>query len=333
MRLKIISCSFCFMSLGCTSISSNLNIYLVINNPNNKFSYLKESIPSWKDTNCYLDFYFTFNNSRFKLYSLSNNEEYKGYFIVNNLNKVETMYVGNCKPAENDVSVLSPIFSDGEIAIDENKETINAINSTSTFNEPPTLITNLYESYSGSFSNEQKITGCPAYFNPTSYMCTPTAFAMLTSFYDRYSYLSNLYWGLLPLNHDEDTTAVDNFIKMLADDYFMTTSEDGTLYANVIDGINKYFDDRGHGNYQCFKLNSFDLYSTFINTYRQPLVVSISIAGNKKYGHSILGIGRASNINGEKFIVSHYGERNKKLGDYYVSSDYFKRFYYIGEKA
>ncbi len=332
MKHKIMLYSFCFISLSCSSITSNINVYSVVNDPNNKFSYLKESISDRNDSNCYLDFSFEFNNLNYKLYSLSKGDEYKGYFIINNFNKVETMYVGSLEPQNNDISSLSPIFANGEKTIEESNNEISLIDSTTSFHEPPKLITDLYESYYGSFSNEQKITGCPTYFNPTGYMCTATTFAMLVSFYDRYSYLSNLYWGLLPLNHDDDTSTVDNFIKKLANDYFKTTPT-GTLYKNIKDGINNYFVDRGHGGYECYQMYGYDNYSQFINKYKQPVAVSISLAGDTDYGHSILGIGCASNINGDKFIVCHYGERNLKLGDYYVSNEYFKWFYYIGEKA
>ena len=33
------------------------------------------------------------------------------------------------------------------------------------------------------------------------------------------------------------------------------------------------------------------------------------------------------------FIVCHYGERSTGLGDYYVSSDYFYNFTYIGKDS
>lgn len=334
MKSKIFLRSFCFISLSCTSISNNLNIYSTSVNPNNKFSYLKESISSWNDSNCYLDFSFTYENSKFYLYSLTKNDDYKGYFITDNSYNVKTMYVGNVKASNENIESLSPIFSNNVEIIDEsNNIDTNAISLASSYYEPPTLNADLYTSYSGSFGNEQKITDCPTYFNPTSYMCIPTACAMLLSFLDRYSNLNNLYSGLLPLDHDDNKTLVDNFIKNLANKYLGTTSK-GTKLNNETIGLDKYLKEKGYGNYGAYFIYSFDRYSEFINKFEQPVIVSITLEGKPQdQGHSVLGIGAATVRYSGRFIVCHYGERSTGLGDYYVSSDYFYNFTYIGKDS
>ena len=156
MKQKIILRSLCLVALSCTNVGNNFNIFTLNDNPNVRFYNLKESISSWDDSNCYLDFSFTYN-TQYKLYLLSNNDEYKGYFITNNLNKVEKMYVGSDAPLIDNISLLSLIFGDGgDIENENNENLISTISTNSSFYETPTLITDLYTSSYNSNSSEQK---------------------------------------------------------------------------------------------------------------------------------------------------------------------------------
>lgn len=79
------------------------------------------------------------------------------------------MYVGSDAPLIDNISLLSPIFADGgDIENENNENLISTISTNSSFYETPTLITDLYTSSYN--SSEQKITGCPFYFNPNGYM-------------------------------------------------------------------------------------------------------------------------------------------------------------------
>lgn len=325
MNFKTIICSFSFISLGLNT-SNNL---IYDDNPNLKYQFLGESISSWNDSECSLDFSFLFKNEKYELYNMKKDDSQKGYFIVNSKSKIETIYVGNQKINDySNLSEISPLFAEGEYYKDQISINSSNINEASeyTFLKVPQINANLYKSESTSFSSEQLISECPTYFNPTNYMCTTTAAAMLISFYDRYSNLTNLVDGILPLHHNDDKSKVDELIVDLS--LFMTTtSGHGTYLYERENGLNMYLSSRGYKSYKVDTLKSYALYSTLINTFNQPSIVGIEYG---KVNHSVLGIGTANIRYSGQFLICHYGESNKNLGDYYLPKDYFVNATYIG---
>lgn len=325
MKLKTIICSFSFITLGLNT-SNNL---ITNENPNLKYQFLKESISSWSDAECSLDFSFDYNDEKYLLYTMKKGNDLKGYFLANSKSKIETIYVGNQKNDDySNLSDISPLFSKGEYCENQNNKNSYNINEISeySFLKVPQLNTKLYKTESTSFSSEQIIKDCPTYFNPTNYMCTPTAAAMLISFYDRYSSLTNLVDGLLPLNHNENKSKVNELIDELSS-FMGTTSGHGTYLYEREDGINMFLSSRGYKSYKVDTLTNYDLYSTLINTYNQPAIVGIEYG---KVNHSVLGIGTANIRYSGNYLICHYGESQKNLGDYYLPSDYFVNATYIG---
>ncbi len=297
----------------------------------NNFDNLLKSIPYWENSNYCECYTFNFKNSAYKVYEVTKNDNFKGFFILNENNKLETFYVGDDRPANyTDLASLSPLFSNSGTIYENSYETNETSLSSYSFHSTPELNCNLFQSYYNSNYSENIVTGCPTYFNPNDYFCAPTAGAMLMSFYDRYSNLTNLVNGLLPLEQDENNVAVNQLINELA--IIMNTTEDGTIWQWQQYGLNLYLENKGY-EYQSFKLTNYLSYSSFNSSCKQPTLLNIAFnndSENEVIQHAVLGIGVASVRNSGDFIVSHYGERDYKLGNYYIPSDYFVNAFYIG---
>lgn len=309
---------------------NNLKNNVIINVKNN-FNELLESIPYWENSNYYNCYTFNFKNSSYKIYEVTKNNTFKGFFIANENNKLETIYIGNDRPNDySDLSSLSPLFSDSGTTCENSCEVMETSSSNYSFHSNPELNCNLFQSYYNSNYSENIVTGCPTYFNPNDYFCAPTAGAMLMFFYDRYSDLTNLVNGLLPLEQDENNDAVNQLINELAST--MNTTENGTIWQWQQYGLNLFLANKGY-QYQTFKLTNYLSYTTFNSSCKQPTLLNIAFNNDddtEVIQHAVLGIGVASIRNQGDFIVSHYGERNYKLGNYYIPSDYFVNAFYVG---
>lgn len=98
--------------------------------------------------------------------------------------------------------------------------------------ELPDVDSSTYHSSSSSFGSSIYIDGVPEYYNsPSQFLvyktvgCSPTAGAMLTSFYDmNCSYFNNLYAPNLPMKHEQDISRVRNAINSIRN--FMRTDYD-----------------------------------------------------------------------------------------------------------
>ena len=332
MNFKKVFCLFSFLPL-----SANLRSENVMIKSNNSFFETKcqglvESISDFNNSKFDFEFSFKCSNDSYNLYSLSEENQYKGYFIIHNLNKIVTVYKGDYKPKINDdISLLSPIFANGQKCIDNEISSNDEFNLASTISyNPPTVNEDLYVSSYDSFVSEQKIKDCPTYYNPTDFWCVPTASAMLISFYDRYTNLNNLIDGLLPLNYEDNKPYIFNLISTLAGKY-MNTNSYGTDFKNQNSGLNKYFEDKGYGNYKARTSTDFDAYSQMINKYTQPSIVWIPIMkDNKLLSHAVLGVGSATIRESGRYFICHYGEENHNLGDYYLPKEKFSNFTYLG---
>lgn len=323
MKLKSFICSFSFLTLGFNTTNYSLNTV----NPNLMYKSLKESIALWNDTNCSLDFSFNYKDNNYKLYSLEKENYYKGYFVVNSLGKVVTIYVGEKRIEDySNLSSISPLFSEGESYLQEqsNSNIVSTV-SNQTLLIPPTLNVDIYASSYSSFNSEQLLKDCPTYFNPNGYMCSPTAGAMLISFYDRYSNLNNLYDGLLDLDQGQDNLRVQQLIHLLA--VYMGTISSGTTPSGRENGLTNYLKDKGYSSYRADTVEDYTLYSTLINKYNVPSIVRVEF---DSVIHAVLGIGTASIKDVGNYFICHYGEYNHNLGDYYLPKSYFKGATYIG---
>ncbi len=318
--IKIISCCF----LG----TSNIGV-IATKVVNNAFKEIKNQISVWDNSN--YKFYNSFikNDEVYKIYKVSDNNVNKGYFIFNN-DKLITFYVGNYEDSIlNEYEKLSPIFGEGELIEDE----ISLIsNSTTQYHNPPKLNVNLYKTESSSMHSEQLIKDCPYYYDSPyitiSNGCAPITGAMLVSFYDRYSDLTNLVNGELPLNHGDDILHVNELIYTLSN--LMNHDDTGTEIKNAIKGIETYFSIKGYSKYKMNYLNSYDEYSYFIRNYKNPTYLRIDVP-NSDIKHAVLGIGCANLRETGRYMVTHYGWASGNKGDYYVTEDLFLGAFYLGE--
>lgn len=298
-----------------------------------KFNDTKKVIESWNNSNFNYSFKIKHNEKYFNVFKVKEYNEIKGHFVLNENGDLESFYVGDTSKIDySKESMISPIFAkDNDYNIKDDE--ILPINNNFT-PIPPVLNVDLYKTSSSSFHSEQLITDCPYYYNepngPVINGCSPTTAAMLLSFYDRYSELDNLLDEELPLNHEENRTRVDNFIKELAVLMGTNTIVPGTTVQQIVSGYNKYLLSKGYFGYQASVSYNYDDYSYFINTLKNPAHLCIYTDDTKDNLHSVLGVGTATLKDSGRFMVTHYAVEDNKRGNYYVSEKYFLRFYYLG---
>ena len=299
-----------------------------------KFDDARKVVESWENSNFNYSFKFKNNEKYYNVFKVEEKNESKGHFVLNEKGELESFYVGDSSKLDySDKSALSPIFSND--CDDIGEEETSTINNNLTL-VPPVLNTDLYRTSSSSFHSEQLIINCPYYYNepngPVKNGCSPTAAAMMISFYNKYSDLDNLLDQQLPLNHEENRNGVDNLIKELAK-LMRTDPEKGTPHNQITAGYNKYLYSRGYASYEARASYSFDDYSYLINTFNCPAHLSIYTASgyeNKDQMHSVLGVDTANIRDSGRFMITHYGVENDYKGNYYVAEKYFIRFCYIG---
>ncbi len=290
---------------------------------NETFHSIAMQMTTWQNSSYELKTIFLLNNKNYETYVVHNELDNNGYFILKN-GKLISFYVGNFDIENlNNIESLSPIFnSKNNYETNINYEQL--VSAVSVSCSPPTLITDNYQYTSISNYRAQIINNCPYYYNypygPVNMGCVPTSAAMLISFYDRYTNLTNLINGVLPLNHEDNKTLIDNFINLLA--ILMDTSTlTGTTLVDEKTGLNTYFNSMGYGQYKACQNYSFSEYENFIRNYHQPTLLGITTEyGN---GHAVLGVGSAQIQNTGNFMITHYDDYESCSGDYYVAEDYF----------
>lgn len=159
--------------------------------------------------------------------------------------------------------------------------------------------------YSATYLSETKILNVPNYMN-TMYShqgCVPTTAAMYFSFIDRESPANgSIVDGYLPLNHTDNTQAVNAFITLLGDNYFQTTNQ-GTPSSNVASGFTSYLHSRGYSSYQAYNFMAYDEYVSIIRDTGNPVPLTIN------NHHEVLGIGYRilpTNIGVNNFVTANY---------------------------
>lgn len=281
---------------------------------------------------------FHYSGNKYSLYEMTNVDgDYEGYFIADKTDTVISAYKGQERPNLNEPESLSPIFTSltGDSSECSDYSVLAVSNDDPMSYETPQLNVDLYTSHYDSFSSAQYLTNCPTYYNysygPVDNGCAPTAGTMLVSFYDRYSNLTNLIDGLLPLEHSDNKKAVDKVIVEMAK-YMKTSTEDGTSRANELLGLTSYFADKGYSNYKARCSTTFNDYATLINSKKNPAMLSITCidSNGKEKGHAVLGIGVANVRYSGNFMITHYDWYKENEGDYYVSSKYFRAVIYMG---
>ena len=174
----------------------------------------------------------------------------------------------------------------------------------------------IYDSYSTYYL----IKNCPFYYSDIiddkESLCVPTSAAMLISFYDRNTSMTNLIDGLLPLNHYDDKNAVDTLMLKLAD--LMGWKPTGVYTGFMTYGLDMYFVNAGY-SYTAHSTSDFMDYKEIITAFRNPAIVWLKNPGEKIF-HAVLGVGWASLYNKGQFIATHYNISDRNLGTYYVNS-------------
>lgn len=165
---------------------------------------------------------------------------------------------------------------------------------------------NLIYTYSSTYLSEVKLKDVPNYMNTQFYNssknnyygCTPTTAVMYFSYIDRNGVnCQNLIEGVLPISHNNDKKAVDNFIYNLGINYFETTIN-GTYWSMIPKGYTNYLKARGFGDYKAYKWSSseirFDNIANILKETGNPIDVDLA------KDHSVLAVGTRSLFNGEK---------------------------------
>ncbi|MDD6240417.1 MAG: hypothetical protein PUA93_02395 [Eubacteriales bacterium] len=252
MKLKKVLLLLIFHLLCASSVVSSPKISSSSQVARKCLANIRAQSDYWENATLGQEKTFTYGNKSFSLSYVLENDEYKGYLLFDGDNNLCTYYVGSSLPDFSKFESISPIFATGFKM--ENASGISLSGTTSSeFHATPTLNQDLYTSHYDSFSSSQYLVSSPTYYNysygPVKSGCAPTAGAMLVSFYDRYSSMSNLVNGLLPLEHSDNKSAVDSLITTMAS-YMGTSSAKGTSVSNAMSGLNRYFSDAGYNNYE-----------------------------------------------------------------------------------
>lgn len=297
--------------LGTLVQTQNNNHILYFDNGNIKLSS-KELITLQNESNLYLsndshyeiididNVYFYDNNGYY--ITLKNNDNYiKNLLIKDNFTNYEVIavYENNfVEDIDETPYYISAIeFSSYPTEDFYNSKTTNKIlktsqNDTYSFFEIENYTNNLYI-YGASFMSEVYIKDVPNYMNTmyNHYGCVPTTCAMLFAYLEDNGYSDITGYRNLPVNHTDNITLVNNYIKYLGDTYFETTNS-GTLIIKIPTYYNLALDGVGYGEYYCKVTNNFAEYANAIYYYANPVPLLI-------YGgaHSVLGIGYTSITN------------------------------------
>ncbi len=291
------------------------------------FGTVEELIPSWKDST--VSFAYTYFDKTVKnMYKISKDDHIVGYLVKDASNHEITSF---CET--NSVPTLQETM---EFVANQQQETKDAyaISIVNTYDYSklsyvcnPTQLLSV-ESSSQAYSRYLK--DCPEYYNEyVTNGCTPTAAAMLISFYDRYSSY-DLYSGTLPLIHDDNQSGdVAKLVNELAVDMKTNVGQSGTNRTKGRTGLKSYLNRHNGGQLNVKNSSSYEDYKNYIMYSNNPAIVHIS-------GHSILGIGyarlRKYNSDGSQYIadyiVSHYDWRSRP-GNYYVISNEFEEMTFI----
>lgn len=318
-KIVIGSLIICLQLLAQNIMSINRNVSKV----NETFNSVAAKIEAWQNSNYELNATFFLNNKNYETYLVHNEDNNNGYFILKN-GKLISFYVGDFEVEKlTNIEYLSPVFNTKNNSV-VNISHVQSISTTTISCSPPTIITDNYQYTSISNYRAQIINNCPYYYNypygPVRMGCVPTSAAMLISFYDRYTNLTNLIDGVLPLNHEDSKTLIDSLINHLAI-LMNTNTTSGTSLANEKSGLNTFFSSMGYGQYKAYQNYNFNEYENFIRNYHQPTLLGIITEyGN---GHAVLGVGSAQIQNTGNFMITHYDDYESHTGDYYVAEDYF----------
>ncbi len=265
-------------------------------------------------------------------YLYDSNSKYAGYYLVDSNGIITTIYHGSFMPkCQADLSDL-PYH-------DSNKATPSAVTTSMSAFSSSNLVCHpdyLFESKIYSQSAQRYITKCPEYFNdvPGYYniACSAVSGARLVSFYDRYSSY-DLVNGLLPLNQEDNESAVHNLVKELISER-KTSPTEGTYLTNEKSGLQSYLNNH---NGSTIKVNSgtgFSSYQDWILTSSNPVLLDFRRNDGKR-GHTVLGIGfsiiRSGSTRQNYYMVNYNAADHSKQGDYIFndSNYYMGRFLYL----
>lgn len=280
------------------------------------------------------EYEFVKDGITYELFSFERDEKKVGYVVLNG-SQIALIYKGDVVPNKEEISKIPLIGSTSSnsgiqrVLQSAEKTAIASSNRFANYQyikTPSSLVDT--EVYSQSFS--PILQNVPEYYSEViTDGCAPTAGAMLLSFYDRYSSYTSLYSGFLPLKHDDDQQAVDDFIKTVAAYMKTNLSGRGTTRANERSGLQAYLNNHSCTGHSVNVGNSFSDYVSYYTYSNNPAFISIS-------RHAILGIGYASirqyysdgSQGISQFMVTHYDWRSR-AGDYYVPANQLEQFLYI----
>ncbi len=320
---KLFSAALGILTLNSISMNSPKAISL----SHFDFQAVEDLIPSWKDST--LNFAYTyFDKTTKNMYEISKDNQTVGYVIKDAVSHEITSFC--------ETDSVPTLHETMEFVANQRQETkdVYAISTANTYDYSrlsyvcnPTQLCCI-ESSSQAYSRYLK--DCPEYYNEyVTNGCTPTAAAMLISFYDRYSSY-DLYSGTLPLAHDDNQSGdVANLVNELAVDMQTNAGQSGTNRTKGRTGLKSYLNRHNGGSLDVKNSSSYEDYKNYIMYSNNPAIVHIS-------GHSILGIGyarlRKYNSDGSQYIadyiVSHYDWRSRP-GNYYVISSEFEEMTFI----
>lgn len=306
--------------VGLTSLLSPMNRSAV---ETNAVSNVRAMIPSWENSSISFAYSFSKDDVVYQLYSVSTKGKNEGYAVLKD-DKVVLAHEGNDFPSVSEMETCPLISSTNHNYTDS----ISLQASSSKFASYSYICnpTSLVFSSTSSQAVSSYLKDVPEYFNEGN-NCAPTTAAMLFSFYDRYSKFTTLYDGLLPLNHDDDKTAVDAFIDTMK--VYLKTIEIGSYPQEIQIGLKEYFDRHCSHNFKLTYSKNYADYIDYYNYSKNPAFIILK-------GHAVLGIGHASirqyHSDGSQgigeFMITHYDWRSRS-GNYLVAKEEFSQFYYF----
>ena len=314
--------SFSLSNEVTSSFAPKINIYA-----QNK---VKETSTDINEDN---SFSITSNGEKYFVSLIFSENNYKGFKVLDANNRVISLYIGSYKPNKNSsLDSLSPYFGNGTPITAKQQELINKYSLTNTqYYDFPYVNEKLYEKTFDNYSTYHLLKNAPEYYQypvmAYNNGCVIASSAMLISFYDRNTNLTNLVDGLLPLNHYDDVESVNILGDELAE-RFGWTLENGVFLGTAVGEITKYFSEKGYFRYTCFTSNDFAFFRNVITEYRNPAIVWLDT--NSELYHAVLAFGWASIYNVGVMIATHYTWPTMHTGTYYVNSDLFYTGVYIG---
>lgn len=289
-----------------------------------KFDSLSNVFSSWQGGD-YFRSPVTLNGET--IYLVTNNNENVGFFSIDHNDKITIAHEGEITNKNQILEWYTGSTYDDTILT----KTTNAVSNIEHY-LLPTVPDSLYVTSSDSFVSMQKIEGTPHYYNePYGVVengCAPTSAAMLLSFYDRYTSMTNLIDGVLPLDHSENKTLVDQYIVELAE-LMNTDSIRGTSLAELTLALDDVFDSKNY-NFGGILSYSYSDYSKCINTYHNPALVTLMVSSEMTGGlmHTTLGIGTENVRYVGNMIVARSGDYESP-SDTYITTDRFHSVIYV----